>query len=248
MAGMAGGTARFGWVGLAGMIGLAGYAAGLPVILSLWQRFFAWARGWLDLPVLLGEQTLLLPGGATLRVPELSATTPQPGPGTLVVAGAVTACVLGATFLLPRRLTPVKSFLRLLVVAQASAILFFATSIDPFPFRVADYLFGLLSTGMIAMALVPPVLALTLYPVDLTWPRKLGITLFLMAHFAVLTPLLTLVHAWLVLQGTAVIMPALFVGFGLLPYPLTFLAFYGWAMSWPGEFERREARAPVHSV
>jgi hypothetical protein len=247
MAGLPWSPARLGGLlGLAGL-GLAGYGAALPLLLAGWQRFFERGRNWLGLKLVLGEQTLLLPGGATLRLPELSATTPQPDSPALVTAGAIVAAVLGLTLFLPRRWIPGRAILRMLAIVQGSAVLFFAASPDPFPYRIADALFGTLAIGLIAMALVPILLGLTLYPLDLALWRKAAITVLLMAHFAVLTPLLTLLQAGLLLQGTAVLMPTLFLGAGVLPFALVFLAMYGWAASWPSELASRRTPAPVHS-
>jgi len=227
---------------------VAGYVALLPGILAMWRWGLDWARGRLGLDLMLGEQTVLLPGGFSLRLPELSTITPQPGVGALLLATLITVAALGVAFKLPPRLTPLRYFLRLLAAIQASAILFFAVSIDPFPFRVSDYLFGLMSTGLVAMGITPVLFGLVLYPMDLVWWRKALVTAGALVHFAVLTPMLVLTHAGLLLRGTAVVMPALFLGFGVLPFAVVFLAFYGWAMSWPSELERREVSAPVHST
>ncbi len=230
------------------VLGLAGYVATLPGLLSAWRWAFDRGRSWLDLRLMLGEQTVLLPAGIALTLPELSTVTPQPGTGALLLASLVTLLAVGGSVLLPRRFTPIRFILGLLAVVQASAILFFAASPEPFPFRVSDYLFGLISTGMIAMGVTPILLGLALYPMDLAWWRKGLATVLLMLHFAVLTPLLVLTHSALLLRGTAVVMPTLFLGFGVLPFALGFLAFYGWAMSWAGEMEQRAVPAPVHSA
>jgi hypothetical protein len=50
----------------------------------------------------------------------------------------------------------------------------------------------------------------------------------------------------LVLQGTALVMPVLFLLFGLPLDVLILVAFYGWALSWPGALERSESPPPVH--
>ena len=158
----------------------------------------------------------------------------------------LTIGAFGLTWLLPRRFTPARALLRLLVAVQVSALVFFALSTEPFPYRVADYLFGLMATGLIAMAAVPLILGLVLYPLDLGWLRKIVITVIMLGHFAVLTPLLVLSHAWLVLHTGALLMPALFLALGVLPFGLSFVAFYGWAMSWPSDLTRRRIPAPVH--
>ena len=38
-----------------------------------------------------------------------------------------------------------------------------------------------------------------------------------------------------------------FLGLGVLPFGLSFVALYGWGMSWPSESERRKVPAPVHA-
>lgn len=226
----------------------AGYGASIPAMLRSWQWLFGWARDRIGLDILLGEQAVLLPGNTVFRFPELSAITPQPTGTAMLVTSLATIAVLGITWLLPRRLAPARALLRLLGMVQVSAILFFALSAEPFPYRVADYLFGLMATGLIAMAAVPLLLGLTLYPLDLAWGRKVLITVLLLAYYGVLTPLLVLSHAWLVLHTGALLMPALFLGLGVLPFGLAFVAFYGWAMSWPSELARRKVPAPVHAA
>lgn len=226
----------------------AGYGISIPAILRAWQWLFGWARDRIGLDALLGEQAVVLAGNTVLRFPELSATTPQPTGAAMLVTSLVTLAVLGLTWLLPRRLIPLRALLRLLVAVQVSSILFFALSTEPFPYRVADYLFGLMATGLIAMAAVPLILGFTLYPLDLGWGRKLLVTGLMLGHFVTLTPLLVLSHAWLVLHTGALMMPVFFLGLGVLPFGLAFVAWYGWAMSWPGEQERRKVPAPVHAT
>lgn len=225
----------------------AGYGISIPSILQAWQSLFGWARDRIGLEALLGQQAVVLAGNTVLQFPELSAITPQPTGTAMLVTGLLTLAVLGLTWLLPRRLTPLRALLRLMVAVQASAILFFALSTEPFPYRVADYLFGLMATGLIAMAAVPLILGFTLYPLDIGWVWKLHITGLMLGHFVILTPLLVLSHAWLVLQTGALFMPVFFLGLGVLPFGLAFVAWYGWAMSWPSELERRRVPAPVHA-
>ena len=248
MVGLPWSTGRFAGVVALGLATLAGYGASMPAILRSWQALFGWARDRIGLDYLLGEQAVVLPGNTVLSFPELSAITPQPTGTAMLVTGMLTVAVLGLTWLLPRRLTPARALLRLLAAVQVSALVFFALSTEPFPFRVADYLFGLMATGLISMAAVPLLLGLTLYPLDLGWGRKVLITVLMLGHFVILTPLLVLSHAWLVLHTGALLMPTLFLGLGLLPFGLTFMACYGWAMSWPSDGDRRKVPAPVHAT
>ncbi|HET9274661.1 MAG TPA: hypothetical protein VFN96_01185, partial [Gemmatimonadales bacterium] len=102
------------------------------------------------------------------------------------------------------------------------------------------------AAGLVVMALVPVLLGFTLHVFDLPLWKKAFLTLALLVHLAVFLPLQGLVHAWLVLHGTALVMPVLFLAFGLLMDVLIFVAFYGWALSWRGELEAGQLVPPVH--
>ena len=216
--------------------GLALFVLALPWVGDLWQFVFARTRdalGGLGAP--LGDQQLTLPGGLEILLPVLAATTPQPGTSTLWAAGIVTAVVFALSFALPARFTPAKYFLRLLVILQASSVFFFAFSAEPFPYRLQDHVFLLLTAGLVVMGLVPLVLGLTLHVFDIAFWKKFLLTVALMAHLAVFLPLNAMVHVWLVLHGTAVVMPVLFLVFGLLLDVMILVAFYGWVLSEKGK-------------
>jgi hypothetical protein len=221
------------------------YAA-LPGLGRFWQEIFGRTRDFLGLQVPLGDQLWTLPGGLEFTLPVLAVMTPLPGTREIWLAALVAVLVFALSFLLPVRFTPLRYFLRLLAIVEGSAIGFFAFSTESFPYRLQDHVFILLSAGLVVMALVPLVLGLTLHVFDLAFWKKLLLTVAILAHLAVFIPLQVLVHAWLVLHGSAVLMPVLFLVFGLLLDVLVFVAFYGWALSWRGELERRELTPPAH--
>ena len=225
--------------------GFAGFLLSLPWLGLAWQRVFFWVRDYLALSAPIGSQTLTLPGNLSFTLPLVASASPLPDERVLWIAGIACAAALLLSFLLPRRFTPLRYFLRLLVVVQLTAIAFFVFSPDPFPYRLEDHVFILLIAGLVVMGLVPLLLGLTLHVFDLPFWKKLLLTGLILAHLAVFVPLNVLVHAWLVLHGTAVVMPVLFLVFGLLLDVFVFVAFYGWALSWRGS-ERRDAPPPVH--
>jgi hypothetical protein len=227
--------------------GLAGFLALLPRLGRAWLLLFLRARDFLGLAVPIGDQTLALPGGLEFTLPVVATATPLPDARTLWIAGIAAAVVFLLSFLLPERFTPLRYFLRLLVLIQATAIGFFALSRDPFPYRLEDHVFILLTAGLVVMGLVPLLLGLTLHVFDLALWRKLLLTVLIMVHLAVFVPLNVLVHVRLVLTATAVVMPTLFLVFGLLLDVFIFVTCYGWALSWNGTRERRDAPPPVHA-
>lgn len=228
-----------------GLGGLAGYVALLPWIGRLWQLVFERGQAFLRLPIQVGRQELALPAGWQLSVPAVSAVTPTPDTRVLLIAGLVSLGVLLLSFLLPQRLTPLRYFLRLLVVVQATAILFFWGSAEPFPYRIADHVYILLTAGLVVMGLVPLLLGFTLHVFDLAFWRKAVLTVLILGHLTIFVPLNVLIHVWLLLHATAVLMPVLFLVFGLLLNVFIFVAFYGWALSWRSDLERPEVPSPV---
>lgn len=226
--------------------GLALVLGMLPRIGLAWQRIFEFVRDTLGIDAPLGDQLFALPGGLRFTLPVLAVPTPLPDARALLIAGGVSLVAFLASFALPDRFTPLRYFLRLLALLQATAIGFFALSTETFPYRLQDHVYVLLTAGLVVMGLVPLVLGLTLHVFDLAFWKKALLTLMILGHLAVFLPLKVLVHVWLVLHATAVIMPALFLLGGLLLDVLVFVAFYGWALSWRGELERGDTLAPVH--
>lgn len=227
--------------------GVAGYLALLPWLGRGWLLLFFRGRDFLRLDAPIGDQRLVLPGGLELSLPVVASFTPLPDSRALWIAAIAAAAVFLLSFLLPQRLLPLRYFLRLLVLVQVTAIGFFALSPDPFPYRLEGHVFVLLTAGLVVMGLVPLLLGLTLHVFDLPLWRKLLLTLLILAHLAVFIPLNALVHVWLVLHGTALVMPVLYLVFGLLLYVFSFVTFYGWALSWRGSLDGRDTPPPVHS-
>jgi hypothetical protein len=230
---------------LLGVGALVGYLAALPWLGRGWQLLFLRARDFLGISAPIGTQTLELVGGVRFTLPVVATFTPLPDTRVLWIAGIGCTVVLLLSFLLPERFTPLRYFLRLLVLVQTSAVLFFGFAPDPFPYRLEDHVFILLTAGLVVMGLVPLLLGLTLHVFDLALWRKLVLTVLILGHLALFIPLNALVHVWLILQGTAVLMPVLFLVFGLLLDVFVFVTFYGWALSWRGS-EGRDAPPPVH--
>ena len=226
--------------------GLVVLWAALPWLGKAWQLMFEAARGYLRIDAPLGDQVLPLPFDLSFTVPSLAVPTPLPDATTLVIFAFGSAAVYLLAMALPARFTPLTYFLRLLAVLMAIAVGFFALWPQAFPYRLQDQVFLVLTAGLVVMGLVPVILGLTLHVFDLAFWKKILLTLAILGHLAIFLPLQALAHLELTLRATAVVMPVLFLLFGLLPDVLIFVAFYGWALSWRGEFERKERVLPVH--
>jgi hypothetical protein len=91
----------------------------------------------------------------------------------------------------------------------------------------------MLLLGATLIGVVPLVFGLTFYVIDVSWSRKVGLTVLVMAHLAVLVPLQYALQAALIVHGSLIVLPLLFILFGLLPEIMVLIAWYGWGMSWP---------------
>ncbi len=231
------------------LLSLGGFAlvvGSLPRLARFWEIVFERARAFTGINAALDFQQVSLPGKLGFGLPFLAAVTPQPGPAALWIGGVGAGLVVVLSFLLPQCLLPWRYFLRLIAALQVSSLAFFAVSADPFPYRLVDHVVALETGGLVVMGLVPLVLGLTLHVFDLALWKKILLTLAILTHLAIFIPLQAMVHIWLVLHATALVMPVLFFGFGLVLDVLIFVAFYGWALSWRGELEGHKVRPPAH--
>jgi hypothetical protein len=91
---------------------------------------------------------------------------------------------------------------------------------------------------MAVLLVIPVLLALTFYVIDVGVLRKIVLTVVMLGHLLVFVPLQYAVHAWLVVHGTLLLLPVLFLLFGLLPEVMVLIALYGWGMSWRAQRAR----------
>ena len=77
-------------------------------------------------------------------------------------------------------------------------------------------------------------MAFVYYIFDFSLIRKIFLTVLIMVHLAVFTPLHYLVQLYIIARFSLVFMPVLYTVFGLLLEVMVFIAFYSWGMSWKG--------------
>ena len=207
------------------------YIASLGWLETLWRAIFRLVAAPLGLGAVVGSRTSTLFGAVV--VPVFTAQAAPPGRTAWWIAFAITAGVALVSALLREERLPLAYALRFAAAIQTTALLFFSLAPAAFPYDLASYIGGMLRMGATLIGLVPLVLGLTFYVIDLAWWRKVGLTLLIMAHLALLVPLQYALHAALVVHGTLVVLPVLFVLFGLLPEIMVLIAWYGWGMSWP---------------
>lgn len=224
------------------LAGVAGFLTSLPAVGAAWVWIFRQAHAWLGLPGGVAARPAAVLDLIRFTVPTLTFEAAVPDGPALMAAALATLAVFGVSFLMRGRLIPLAYFVRALAVVQSTAVIYFRFWPEAFPYRLSEYLVGQLQAGLVVMGLIPLVLGFTFYLFDLSLARKLALTVMVLVHLAVFLPLLALVHAWLVAAATLVVLPALFLMFGLLLHVMVFVAFYGWAMSWPSALWQEPAR------
>ncbi len=142
-----------------------------------------------------------------------------------------TLALFGATFLLPKKLTPVIYLLRGVLLVQATASVYFAVLPARFPHTPDSYMQGLATSGIALISTVPLLFGLTYYIFDFGLVRKALLTSLTMTHLALFLPFQILLQA-LVLQKTVLFMPVLYIIFGMPLDVLLIIAFYSWGMTW----------------
>ncbi|MBL8987238.1 MAG: hypothetical protein JNJ80_13270 [Gemmatimonadetes bacterium] len=217
---------------LLGVAGLAGFVALLPTLGAFWGTLFRRIHAALGLPGPVVERPTAF-GPVEFTVPTVAFDAPVPMPRDLAIAAGVVAGLIVISLALRGRWLPAAYFLRAVAVVLTTAVGFFAFWPDQFPYRLSEYVVGHLQAGLVVMGLVPLVLGFTFYLFDLSVLRKILLTAMVLGHLAIFLPLQAMFHALVVSQLTLVAMPVLALLFGILLDVMVFVAFYGWAMSWP---------------
>lgn len=201
-------------------------------VMHAWTRGLRSALAAAGLPAAATVVRHELPNGWHLVVPQIE-LAPHPLTPGLWWGGAI-ACglMLVASFVLPRRWLPLLYLLRLIVLLQGSAQVFFWRAANQFPYDVVGYTQVLFTAGGFIIGLAPILYGFTLFPLDLHWRRKLSITLLAMGHLALFVPLQYLAHALLLHHGSLLFMPLLFWLFGMPLDILVLVALFSWAASW----------------
>ncbi len=225
------------------LIGVAGLLASLPLLGTAWTWIFRQAHAFLGLPGTVVQRSASVLGRIHLTVPTLTFDAIPPDGTALLAATIATLAVFGLSFALRGPLIPLAYFVRALALVQSTAIVYFRFWPEYFPYRLSEYLVGQLQAGLVVMGLIPLVLGFTFYLFDLSLIRKLTLTVMILGHLAIFLPLLAMMHAYLVSLGTLVVLPTLFLMFGLLLHVMVFVAFYGWAMSWPSALWQEPRRS-----
>ena len=148
---------------------------------------------------------------------------------------AAAVCLLyAASYLFPKKLTPVTYLLRAVLLIQVTALLYFLLIPARFPHTPDSYMEGLVSYRVALISGVPALFGLTYYIFKIGLLKKIALTALTMGYLSLFLPVEILLQA-IVLEKSVLFMPILYIVFGLPVDILIILAFYSWGMSWQSD-------------
>ncbi|WP_284350615.1 hypothetical protein [Roseisolibacter agri] len=210
-----------------------------PELLALWQDFFRFGTRALGLPGQVETSVVTLFGGLTVALPQFTIEAAWPTRMQLLGHAGLVVGIALMSFALPRRLYPAALLLRALAILHATSVTFFLLGTRPFPYPLAQYATDFLLCGLVVLTVAPFLLGLTFFIFGVPLVEKLLLSVLLLAHLAVLLPLQLMLHVYIAARASLVMLPLLFIAFGLLLDVTVFVALYGWGMSWLSSAERR---------
>lgn len=215
-----------------------------PELLALWQDFFRFGTRVLQLPGQVETNVVTLVGGLSVALPRFTVEAAWPTRLQLYGHAGLVLGIALTSFALPRRMYPGALLLRALAILHATSVAFFFVGTRPFPYPLAEYATDFLLCGLVVLTVAPFLLGLTFFIFGVPLVEKLLLSALLLAHLAVLLPLQLLLHVYIAARASIVMLPLLFIAFGLLLDVTVFVALYGWGMSWLSSAERRRRPQP----
>ena len=219
-------------------LGVAVYVVILPWVTRLWTWTFAALAEPLGIGGVVAQRVTTIASTVDVSVPYFAATASPPSATAWWIAFVLTVLTIVGTFFLGKARLPLAYALRFAAAIQTSALIFFALAPGRFPHDLAGYVSGMMLVGAVLIGIVPIVLGLTFYLIDVGWSRKVALTLMVMAHLAVLVPLQYALQAAVIVHGSLIVLPLCFILFGMLPEIMVLIAFFGWGMSWSSQRAR----------
>jgi hypothetical protein len=204
----------------------------LRPITAGWRTFFSF---WIERLAIEGKASFIPRGPqvVAIPVPYVELPTRMPDALTWWATLGLTVLALLAAPSIPERWLPVRYLLRVVVFIQLTAVAFFATVPAAFPYSLPQYIVSSLQTAVWFMLVLPWVHALVYYIFDFSLAQKVRLTGLTLLFVATALPFQLMVHAYLLLKGSMLLMPALYLVFGIWLLIFPCVGLYGWAMSWP---------------
>jgi hypothetical protein len=222
------------WFEIAGL--LVGFelliAFGIGAITEMWRVFleFWLQRVGINAPLIMEPTPLWF--GLTAEIPSISLFAAAPSEGLWTVHLLLVVALSVGSFLISDRLMPIRFLMRFVALVHASSVAYFGLAPNLFIHDPATYLRDSFVAALALLTLVPPLLALTYYIFPFSSFRKIGLTLLTLGYLIIWSPTRLLVHAVCMQSLSAIMIPILYLVFGVFLDILVLMALYSWAMSW----------------
>ena len=216
---------------LVGSYGLLLVTADL--ITALWSWEFSFWLPHLDLPAALETQTRTLFGPLAYRVSFPQWIARMPSLDALRVS--VVACallMLLAFFTMRGRVLPLGYLLWGACLVQFMSAGLFWLAPQAFNHSLASHVANGLEYALVLVFFVPLLLSFSFYVFEYSLLKKAVGTALIMLGIVVVVPYQYLAHVVLIDAGSLLLMPLLYVLFGLLFDIAVFIALYAWVVSW----------------
>jgi hypothetical protein len=196
-----------------------------------WAAFFEFWMVKLDLA---GSVSMSPIGPRVLDLSLAYLHLPSEAPNVLMwwLTLSITLFMMMLSLHVPDRLLPLRYLLRFGLFVQLTALVFFAIAPGAFPYTISDYIRSVLNSAVWLVMMVPWVHALIYYIFDFSVLQKAALTLMTLCFLLAALPFQVMVHAYLLVKGSLLVMPLLYFVFGIWLLMVACVALYGWAMSW----------------
>ena len=210
-----------------------GLTFALQPIELFWRDLLAFA-----VPHLLGTQnisvqpvSILALIAADVPFPMTSGTLPSNT--TLLLAALISITLMLFSFLFFRRKTlPLRYLVWAVCLVQLLACTIFYLAPQKFPHTLATHIGDGLGYALNLVFIVPLILALTYFIFDHSLMQKAFGTILILLTLVIVAPCQYLLHIALVHYLSLVVMPVIFIFFGLLFDIAVFIAVYAYCVSW----------------
>lgn len=204
----------------------------LDPVLSAWREFLRRGLAALGLPDGVAVEPVPIAGFLHADIPYPLLETGPPEPERWAVHFAVTLAAMLGAYLFLRRHLPLAYLVWALAIVHLTALAWFHYLPAEFSHDIASHVRSGLTMNVALVFIVPWILAVALYPFDISLLHKIAGTVLICGALLVFAPMQYLLHAWLLHHESLLVMPVLFMFCGLLADVVMFIALYAWAMSW----------------
>ncbi len=209
-------------------------AALQPGLAALWSREM---QAWMQALALPGHFVPAVPDAAggslvSLPVPWIELPVRELPRAAIAAHGLAVLLLWVLAGRLPDAAKPAAFVLRFAALLHGSAVLFFLGWPACFPHGVAAHVSGGLRQSWVLMLVAPWLHLATYYVFPFPVWQRVALTALTLLFIAVLAPLQYASHLALLHLAGPILMPLLYLLFGLMVPVLGLVALYGWAMSW----------------